>query len=291
MAVKTYDNFFLSNEIEDNYKSHLDLSQFFTVDNNLEGTPGLIRRINIYGAEGEAENVAEGEGNTSEVSTTLTTKDYTILTAQAKFVYNDENELADPVAVQTGATYLGTALFNKVNDDIYAALGTTTQTVSAETPDFDAFVDAMATLDIRDVNAGADDYLNSFNAFAFLSRTDVAKARKALKDTLQYVEAFARSGYVGTVAGVNLYVKQDATDGEIIVATKEAATLFNKTGVELEQLTNGNRAIDDANVRKNAIYARKYYIAALTNEAKACKITLSGNSTTTTKKASKSTTE
>ena len=37
MANTCYDNFFLSNEIEDQYQSHLDLQQFCTVDNNLTG--------------------------------------------------------------------------------------------------------------------------------------------------------------------------------------------------------------------------------------------------------------
>ena len=37
MANTCYDNFFLSNEIEDQYQSHLDLQQFCTVDNNQIG--------------------------------------------------------------------------------------------------------------------------------------------------------------------------------------------------------------------------------------------------------------
>lgn len=41
MPNKTYDNFFLANEIEDQYNSHLDLVQFCTVDNSLTGTAGI----------------------------------------------------------------------------------------------------------------------------------------------------------------------------------------------------------------------------------------------------------
>ena len=37
MANTTYDNFYLSNEIEDQYQSHLNLQQFCTIDNNLTG--------------------------------------------------------------------------------------------------------------------------------------------------------------------------------------------------------------------------------------------------------------
>ena len=39
-----YDNFFLSNEIEDQFNSHLNLQRFATVDNGLVGTAGRKRR-------------------------------------------------------------------------------------------------------------------------------------------------------------------------------------------------------------------------------------------------------
>ena len=75
---------------------------------------------------------------------------------------------------------------------------------------------------------------------------------------MQYVEAFAKNGYVGSVAGVNIYTKKDATAGSIYMATKEAVTLFNKKGTETETER-------DPNTRENSIYSRKYYIAALTD--------------------------
>ena len=50
MAHKIYDNFYLSNEIEDQFNSHLNLQQFVTVDNSLVGTAGMKRRINRYRA-------------------------------------------------------------------------------------------------------------------------------------------------------------------------------------------------------------------------------------------------
>jgi len=99
----------------------------------------------------------------------------------------------------------------------------------------------------------------------------VAKIRKALKDDLKYVEAFVRQGYIGTVAGWNLYTKQDAVAGTIVGGTKEAVTLFNKKGTEVEQPP---RDADDANIRKNTVISRKYYLAALTDATKAVKITL-----------------
>lgn len=70
------------------------------------------------------------------------------------------------------------------------------------------------------------------------------------------------------VAGVNLYTKKDAVSGTIIVATRQAVTLFNKKGVEIEQERDGD-------IRQNTIYSRKYYLAALTDATKAVKITVS----------------
>mgnify|MGYP000668287047 CR=1 FL=1 len=49
------------------------------------------------------------------------------------------------------------------------------------------------------------------------------------------------------------------------MATKEAVTLFNKKGTEVEQER-------DPNTRENSIYSRKYYLAALTDETKDVKI-------------------
>jgi hypothetical protein len=67
------------------------------------------------------------------------------------------------------------------------------------------------------------------------------------------------------VAGVNIYTKKDAETGTIVLGTKEAVTLFNKKGVEVEQER-------DANIRLNEIYSRKYYLAALTDATKVVKI-------------------
>ena len=99
------------------------------------------------------------------------------------------------------------------------------------------------------------------------ARKAKAAIRKALKDDLKYVEAYVRSGYVGTVAGINLYTKKDATAGTIYGGTREAVTLFNKKGTEVEQKR-------EPNVRLNEIFSRKYYLAALTDATKAVKITL-----------------
>ena len=257
MANQVYENFFLSNEVEDQYNSHLDLQQFCTVDNGLVGTAGMKRVINTYRATDGTEKLVMGAGNTKSIEVNLSDAEYEIALAQNRFQYYDEQDMTDPNLVPVGMKHAGTDLYNTMNADIFAEFNKTGVEVPAASFGFDAFVDASAALNLEN--------LEDVSIFAFVCPKDVAKVRKALKDDLKYVESFARTGYIGTVAGINVYTKKDATEGEIIVATKEAVTIFNKKGVEVEQERDGN-------TRQNSIYSRKYYIVALTDESKAVKI-------------------
>ena len=260
MAHKIYENFILANEIEDQYNSYLDLARFCTVDNSLVGTPGMVKKINVYSATNGTEKVAMGAGNTKDIEVSYTDKEYTILTAQNRFKYFDEQEMTDPLVVTTGVRHMATDMFNTVNADIFAEFNKATLTVDLSGTDyFGAFVDASAKLNVENM-AGLE-------KFAFVSNDDMAKIRKALKDDLKYVSAFATQGYVGSVGDWNLYVKKDAVAGTIVGGTKAAVTLFNKKGVEVEQ----DR---DSDIRQNTIWSRKYYLAALTDATKAIKIAL-----------------
>ena len=263
MAHTIYDNFFLSNEVEDQFNSHLDLQQFCTIDRTLEGTAGMLRKINVYRATNGTEKVDMGEGNTKSIEVSYTPEEYRILLAQNRFEYFDEQAMIDPNLVPVGVRHMGTDMFNTVNGDIFAEFKKASLSVSAATPDFGAFVDAQAKLNLEN--------LEGVTVFGWVNPADMAKVRKALKEDLKYVEAFAKNGYVGTVGGVNLYTKKDATPGEILIATKEAVTLFVKKGTEVEQPP---RDAGDANIRKNTILSRKYYLAALTDETKVVKISL-----------------
>lgn len=259
MSNKVYDNFFLSNEVEDQFNSHLDLQQFCSVDSTLEGVAGMKRVINTYSATEGTEKLTVGQGNSKTIEVSYKPQEYTIALAQNRFAWNDEHAMTDDMLVPTGMKHAGTDMYNTVNADIYAEFSKTGIEVPATAYNFDAFVDAVAAL-------GSEND-EDLEAFAFVSIGDKAKVRKALKDDLKYVEDFARTGYIGSVAGVHLYTKADATDGTIIVATKKAVTIFTKKGVEVEQERDGN-------TRLNTAYSRKYYVVALTDESQAVKIVL-----------------
>ena len=259
MANQVYENFFLSNTVEDQLNSHLDLQKFCKVDNSLVGVAGMKRIIHTYRATDGTEKLTIGQGNSKSIEVSYTPVEYEIALAQNRFVWNDEHAMTDPMLVPVGMKHAGTDIFNTIQKDIYTEFAKTGIVVNATAPNFDAFVDASAALNIENVE--------DVEVFAILHPDDKATIRKALKESLEYVEAFARQGYVGSVAGVNLYAKADATKGEIIVGTHDAVTIFNKKGVEMEQER-------DANTRVNSAYSRKYYVVALTDESKAVKIKL-----------------
>lgn len=257
MPNTVYDNFFLSNEIEDQFQSHLDLQQFCTIDNTLTGVVGMLRKVHKYKATDGTEKLTMGKGNTKTIEAGYTEKEYRIQMAQNRFAYYDEEAMTDPMVITTGTRHAGTDMFNTVNADIFGAFNEATMTVVATALGFDAFVDGSAMLNLEN--------LENVSIFGIVHPSDVAKLRKAMKEDLKYVEAFAKQGYVGTVGGINIYTKKNAEPGKVVIGTKEAVTLFNKKGTEVEQEREGN-------IRKNTVYSRKYYLAAMTNEAKAVKI-------------------
>ena len=294
MANNPYSNEFLTNEIEDQFKSHIDHARFCTIDDSLEDEPGMTRRIRRYYAKvtplaggasvkggAATEKLNLKQANTKVIEMDYGDNPYTVLTAQNTGEWYDEEALKDPEVPIVIAHYAGTDMFNQMNDDVIAEFANTTQSVSVSgNAWFDAFVDAQALL------PSSDESEDQSETFALVNKFMVAKLRKALKDDLKYIQDYVRRGYIGTVAGTNIYVDplapytpadqstSTAEAGTIYLATKKAVTLFYKKQLETEFFSFGNRSSEDAGKRKNTIISRRYYIAALTDERYAVKITL-----------------
>lgn len=256
MANKLYPNHVLENRFEDQYNSKLDLMQFCTIDNSLVGTAGDTKKINTYTATNGTEVLEMGEGNTKDIEVSYETKEYKIELLQNRFPYFDEEEMNDPLVVEKGLNHMSVDMFNTANAKAMAAFNEASLSVPVTAFNFDAFVDGAAMLPFE----GED-----VSVFALIHKDDVKEIRKNLKDTLQYVEAYARTGYIGTVNGVSIQISNEATAGTIILATKKAVTYFTKKGTEVEQER-------EANIRKNTVYSRKYGIFAFTDATQAVKL-------------------
>lgn len=284
--VTGFTNVYIANEVQDARNSALDHQIFTTVDTTLTGVVGDIYHVNRITLSGVAEDVAEGAGNSADVTTGTEQVDYVIKTAQARFKYTDERLRRTPNEVAAGLGYLGTTIYNKMNTEVVAELNQGSQTLAVSALNFDAVVDAQNLLDL-DVfsQLGNDEGENSDEIKApqtlmLVGKAQRAAIRKACKDELKYVEAFVRTGYVGTLAGTNIYYSKlmddNAYANKAFVFTKQAVTTFIKEAVEIEQTNKGNRSGDDANIRMNQAFARQPYVVALTDDTKVAVITIGG---------------
>lgn len=262
MANTVYDNVVLGNKINTILDTKLALQNLFTVDTSMTETAGMTKQVNVYTPSGDVEDLEIGKGNTKEIAVSFAPKTYNVLTTQGKFQYFDEQAMNDPTAIEAGLNGLAEEMVNNFTAKAIAALGTASLTFDASTAGltFDNIVDAIAAMNREDDN----------DLQLLINVADKAKLRKALGDDLKYVEDFVRTGYIGSVAGVPVYVSKAVPKNTAYLFTKDAVTLFIKKDTEIEQER-------DADKRNNMVYARRYTVVALTDATKAVKITTGAN--------------
>lgn len=256
MANKIYDNVVISNVLKSALTTKLNMQNFMTVDESLTQEAGMIKRVNTRVATGDVENLNMGEGNTSDIEVNMTSADYKATTTQGRFAYYDEEAAADDKVVEAGITGLTEKMMNDYTAKAVAEFEKATLTVAAGATGitFENVVDAIAKLNVED-EAGL---------FMLINPEQQAALRKNLGESLKYAESFARTGYIGSVCGVPVYVSKAVQSA--VIASKAAVTLFLKKDIEIEQ----DR---DKNTRKNIIYARRVGVVALTDATKAVKFT------------------
>ncbi len=257
MAHTAYENVVLSNKINDILTTQTNLNNYMTIDTSLTENAGMKKVINTYTSTGSIEELAMGEGNSTEITVSFTPAEYEVKTYQGKFAFYDEQEMQDPMVVDTGLKHSAADMVNEFTALAVAEMEKATLATTPAAWSFEAVVDAIAELNLE----------NEDGLFLLISPADKAAFRKALKDDLSYSEAFVRTGYIGTVAGVPVVVSKAIPEGKGYLATKEAVTVFIKKDTETEYERDGDK-------RNNLYYIRKFGIVALTDATKIVKITV-----------------
>lgn len=257
MAHQVFENVVLSNKINDILSTQVNLNNYMTIDNLLTQEAGMKKKVITYTSTGSVEALGMGEGNTTSLEVQKSEKEYDVLTYQGKFAFYDEEEMVDPMVVDTGLQHSADNMVNKFTANAIAELEKATLEVKPASWSFEAVVDAIAEMNLE----------NEDGLFLLISPADKAAFRKALKDDLNYSEAFVRTGYIGSVAGVPVVVSKAVAAGKGYLATKEAVTVFIKKDTETEY----DR---DADKRNNQYWVRKVAVVALTDATKVCKITI-----------------
>ncbi|MBR4889767.1 MAG: hypothetical protein IKU15_00595 [Clostridia bacterium] len=257
MAHTIYENFILENKLADMLTTKIDLNSYMTINTSLTQEPGMKLKVLTYDATSGVEKLAMGQGNSKDIEVSFTETEYEVETFQGRFVYYDEEEMTDPMVVDTGLAKIAADMVNKFTELAIAEYDKATLVQEGTAWDFDIVVDAIAKMNLE-----AEDGL-----FLLISPADKAAFRKALKEDLSYSEGFVRTGYIGSVAGVPVVVTKAVEAGTAYLATKDAVTVFIKKNTEIEQ----DR---DADKRKNFVWGRKVAVVALTDANKVVKITV-----------------
>lgn len=255
MAYQTpYENFVIEDYIKSYLNTQLAMSKFLRVDESLVGTDGLNAVIHRYSGTGNAQDLAQGAKNNVFVDAEWTEEEYTASRHQATTKYYDDQQFKDSTWVSAKIQYLGQSMINDFNLKAIGEMAKTNNVVEGNGWGFDTFADAVGRY--------AEEHEAEDGLLFVVDIKLVPEIRKALADTLQYVEAYVRQGYLGTVCGVPIYPTKLLAGTNIgYLINPEAIRDFVKTNVRVEQ----NRDVES---KENVIVADRYDIIALVDSTK-----------------------
>lgn len=248
MGNTVYQNFVIENKIADMLDTQIDMNAYLTADRSLTEVPGMQKKIHIYSASGDVEDLAMGSGNTGNIEVSFTEAVYDVEVTQGRFKYYDEQFMQDPMVLETGLKGMSAKMANDLTAKAVAEFDKASLGIVGAQFSFDNFADAIALYPYEDESP----------LFALANPAQLATIRKKLGTQLSYSEDFVRTGYVGHVCGVPLVVSKAVPAGKVFIADKQAVTCFIKKGVEIEQER-------DADTRENKVFGRKVMVVALTD--------------------------
>lgn len=261
MANTVYDNKVIESVAKDLLTTSLNTRSLMTIDNELAESAGMLKTVNTYTYTGEAEELANGVGNTASKrgSISYTGKDYRVKLCQQAYDYTDEEAMKDPFIVDGMMRGAVQVMTNKMTSDFISAVNSTDVTLGVTFAkggalNYDTIVDAISTLNLEDES----------QLFILIPNTWKASLRKDEDYKSAMMGQVIYNGQVGTICGIPVIATKALTN-KAFVMTKEAVKLFIKKDVEVEPDRNPD-------TRKNSVYMRATYLVALADATKICAI-------------------
>ena len=254
MANTVFENKVIEAKATDLLTTSVNARSLMTVDNSLVESEGMTKTINVYTYTGKVEKLADGAKNSTRGSVAYTGVDYKVQRAQQVFDYNDADYMKDNSIVDIALEGANALMANEMTADFYAECAKATEEHTASTFGYEAIVDAIAKLNIEDES----------KLFVVIPTAWKAEIRKDEDYKNARMGEVVYSGQVGTVAGIPV-VATNALEDEAYVMTNEAVHLIMKKDVEVEQ----DR---DVETKDNTVVLSTYYICALRNNNKICRI-------------------
>lgn len=260
MANETYENIVIEARLAELLETKLNTRAIMSVDTDLVENEGMIKKINRYSYSGTVEELAMGEGNTTDGEVSIDPVQYEVVTYQQRWKYYDEELATDKMVVERGLTGMASEMVNHFNDAFFDEIAKATLVQEYNTFSYDVVVDAIAKMNLEDESGLILVMGNDLKAV--IRKDDDFIASKA--GEILY------TGQFGSICGVACLFSKKVPEGVAYLCTKEAVTLF----VKKENQTEFER---DPDTRCNKIWLRRVGVTALTDATKAVAIKPSGD--------------
>jgi len=255
MAHTLYTNQVIENKMTDLVNTNLEVNSLFTIDNSLAESAGLKKVINKYVYSGAVEKLAKGAKNTTKGAVTFTPSEYTVERYQQTFEYNDMDVMQDPYILDVATTGASTLMTNDIKAQYFAELAKIDNEYPYEAFNYDAFVDALATLD-REVEADLFIIMGNDGRQAIRKDADYKASRQG---------EILYTGQFGTINGLPCLFSKLVPAGVAYITAKDQVKLFVKKDGSVEQ----DRDIE---TKDNTVVYERHGVMALVDETKSIKL-------------------
>ena len=256
MANTIFENKVIEAKATDLLTTAINARSLMTVDNTLAESEGMTKTINVYTYTGKVEKLADGAKNSTRGSVAYTGVDYKVQRSQQVFDYTDSDYMKDNGIVDIALEGANALMANEMTADFYAECAKAALSHTVANISYEGIVDAIAKMNIEDES----------KLFVVIPTAWKADLRKDEDYKNARMGEVVYGGQVGTIAGIPVIATKALTDAAYVM-TNEAVHLFMKEDVEVEQ----DR---DVETKTNTVVLSAYYICALRNNNKICRIVI-----------------
>lgn len=251
---KGYDNFVLAEQIKSSLDTKLDINRFLTADYSLAEAPGMVKKIHKYSVvNGVVDDLDRGQGNSNVIEAAFEEVEYRVKRTQGQINYFDDDLMTDPTLIDSKVRFLSEAMVNDWTRKAIAEFGKTENVKEIASLSIDNLADAITLYTGR--------YETTEGLFILANQKQDAVIRKMLEPELRYVEDYVRTGAIGAIWGIPVYLSKAVPENMLFLATREAVTAFVKKAVNVEQ----DRNVD---TKLNKVVASRYSVIALTDDTR-----------------------
>lgn len=255
MAIAVYENHIIENKMTELVNTKANINALFTVDNSLALEAGLKKIINKYTYTGAVEKLAKGAKNTTKGGVAIVPNEYVVERYQQTFSYNDEDIMKDPFVLDVMTTGASELMANHIREKYFAELAKISKTFEYETFNYDAIVDALASIG-REVESD----------MCIVMGLDLKAAiRKDADYKASKMGEILYTGQFGDICGVPVICSKLVPTNEAYITAKDQVKHFVKKDGSVEQ----DR---DVETKDNTVVYERYGFMALVDETKSIKL-------------------